>query len=205
MRIFLYTLLCSITLVCGCSTTSLLVKNREYERYSFEYLGALQEIQESGPDIPSTVVIAGEKLPDEVLRFPKADVDSNTVTIRNVEVRRIDETTTELISKSEPRVTLTVPTNSVKSVSKNGSSSFTKPAYLWLLLFLPFGLAIMLWIVFDLLTKLDGLTYFSLLIGLLAIAAIGTLWMFVWLVTNVGLFSRVVHQKIVNATWRFFP
>jgi hypothetical protein len=205
MRIFLYTLLCSITLLCGCSTTSTIVKNREYERYSYEYLGALREIQESGPEIPSTVVIAGEKLPDEVLRFPKANVDSNTVTIKDVEVRRIDESMTELVSNTEPRVTLTVPTNSVKSVSKNGYSSFTKSASQWWKLFLPLGLTIVLALGIGLLVKDDGWALLGLVIGSLYAAAIGTVCMFFWLVTNVGLFSRVVHQKIVNATWRFFP
>jgi hypothetical protein len=209
MRTLVYVLLGSLTLLYACSTSSVVKKNATVERNTLEYSKALKEIQELTQDVPSTVVIAGDSLPEEILRFPDAKVDTRKVTVGPVQIRSIDESVTELVSQSDPQLTLRVPTDKLQSVNTNGVHSYSKPASLWWWLLVPVGLALAVVLVASLgkvnvsANTSDGAQN-GCLLGILFTAAVyGFVAGFIWLASKVGIFSKVVLNDYIDATWRF--
>ena len=209
MRTLVYVLLGSLSFVYACSTSSIIQKNVQVERNTLEYSKALKEIQQESQDLPSTVVIAGDSLPQELLRFPDAKVETRKVTVGPVQIRTIDESTTELVSKSDPRMTLRVPTDHVQSVNTNGIRSYSKPTSLWWWLLVPAGLALAVVLVASLgnvnvsANTSDGAQN-GCLLGILFTAAVyGFVAGFIWLASKVGIFSKVVLNDYIDATWRF--
>jgi hypothetical protein len=209
MRTFVYVLLGTLTLLYACSTSSVIKKNATVERNTFEYSKALKEIQELTQDVPSTVVIAGDSLSQEILQFPDAKVESRKVTVGPVQIRSIDESVTELVSQSDPQLTLRVQTDKLQSVNTNGVHSYSKPASLWWWLLVPVGLMLASILIVSIgkvnlgANTQDGAQNGCLFSLLYTAGFIGFVSGFIWLASTVGIFSKVVLNDYIDATWRF--
>ncbi|MBU3678537.1 MAG: hypothetical protein FGM32_02900 [Candidatus Kapabacteria bacterium] len=192
---------CLVFLV-ACSTTSIVQKNVAVYPGSKTYERDLRDIEATVGQLASTVVIAGDTIPDEVRRLPGATVgEERTLTIENVVIKRIDKVSTQLVSKQESSVTVTVPTRQLKSISVNGVRRVSRSAWLWLWMLAPLALIFGVGLFArDLGSNSQDGCLNGMLIGL---GLIGAVIIFFKLASSVGIFSRVQITEAVDAVWWF--
>jgi len=188
-------------LIGSCTSTNVIQKSRTVSRESESFTHDLREIEEYASQITSSVVIAGKTISPELQSFPNTTVSSKGVEIQSVIVKSINASTTVLVSKQQPNVSVSVPTNQLRRVSTFGRR-VTHPSWLWWL-FLLLPLALLIGVVTTA-TEWGENTERGCANGfLLAAGFAGSIGTFILLAWNVGLFWRREILEFIDITWWF--
>lgn len=193
-----------LTLVVACTTTSYrpVLKNVGVYPGTRSYARDLRDIEETSAKLTSSIVIAGESIPNDVLRFPGVTLNKDSMlVIDSVTIMRIDTSSAVIVSKKLPSVSATIPTKNIRSISSTGTR-LTYPSWnWWLLLLIPIGVVLIL-----ALTATDFSSNSDIGVQngcLFSMGFFGTIIGFFVLASKVGLSSRAEIIEAVEATWMF--